>query len=134
DWYDYWTGGKIEAGSAKENDGKAINRQIQPQLDTLPVYVREGAIVPMQPLIQSTEETPQGPLTLRVYPGKDCHGSLYMDDGRTFAYQHGDFLRIEFSCDVTPQGLVLHIGERQGAFHPWWQELRVEVYGWEGPV
>jgi alpha-glucosidase len=57
-----------------------------------------------------------------------------MDDGKTFGYQHGDFLRVEFSCDVTSQGLVLHIGKRQGTFHPWWKEFRVEVYGWDSSV
>jgi alpha-glucosidase len=131
DWYDYWTGGKIEAGSAKENDGKAINRQIQPRLDTLPVYIREGSILPVQPLIQSTEETPQGPLTLRVYPGTDCQGSLYMDDGKTFAYRRGEFLRIEFSCVTTKDSVALQIGEHQGTFHAWWDRIHVEVYGWD---
>jgi len=42
---------------------------VHPALDTLPVYVREGSILPMQPLTQSTNETPKGPLLLRVYPG-----------------------------------------------------------------
>ena len=43
---------------------------IHPTLDTLPVYVRGGSILPLQPLIQSTDETPSGPLELRVYPGQ----------------------------------------------------------------
>ncbi len=129
-WYDYWTGAKIQNAADDPNSKPVV---IAPKLEVLPVYVREGAIVPMQPLVQSTEETPQGPLTLRVYPGKDCHGSLYMDDGKTLAYQRGDFLRLEFSCDVTPQGLVLRI-EPHGDFHPWWKEFHVEVYGWDGPA
>ena len=130
-WFDYWTGAKIQNPVDNPNAKPIV---IEPKLEVLPVYVREGAIVPMQPLIQSTEETPQGPLSIRVYPGKDCHGSLYMDDGKTLAYQRGDFLRMEFSCDLTPQGLVLRIGERKGTFHPWWKELHVEVYGWDSPV
>jgi alpha-glucosidase len=129
-WYDYWTGAKIQNAADDPNSKPVV---IAPKLEVLPVYVREGAIVPMQPLVQSTEETPQGPLTLRVYPGKNCHGSLYADDGKTLAYQHGDFLRLEFSCDVTPQGLVLRI-EPHGDFHPWWKEFHVEVYGWDGPA
>ena len=39
----------------------------------------------MQPLIQNTEETPSGPLELRVYPGSHCSGAIYLDDGHTFA-------------------------------------------------
>jgi alpha-glucosidase len=127
-WYDYWTGAKIANAAG---DPSKRNIIIQPKLDTLPVYVREGTILPMQPLVQSTDETPQGPLTLRVYPGKDCQGALYLDDGQSFAYKRGEFLRMEFSCRVTATGLLLHIGEHQGTFHPWWKQIHAEIYGWD---
>ena len=123
-WFDYWTGAKILPGDS-------ASRTIQPRLDTLPVFVREGTILPMQPLTQSTEETPQGPLTLRVYPGKNCKGSVYLDDGKTLAYQHGDFLRVEFSCAITSDGISLHLGEHQGKFLPWWRQIHLEIYGWD---
>jgi len=130
DWYDYWTGAKIQTAAAPKGEPFGI-AVIQPKLDVLPVYVREGAILPLQPLVQSTEETPHGPSTLRVYPGKDCRGSLYMDDGKTLAYTRGQFLRIEYSCAITPDGLTLRIGEHQGSFHPWWNRIHLEVYGWD---
>jgi alpha-glucosidase len=135
-WYNYWTGEKIEAvlpsnNGTDQNAPVFLGRQItiKPQLDVLPVFAREGSILPMQPLTQSTSETPQGPLTLRVYPGKDCKGSIYLDDGLSFAYQHGDFLKMEFTCTATPNGIAIHIGPHQGSYAPWWKELRVEVYG-----
>jgi alpha-glucosidase len=128
-WYDYWTGEKIQAPTA-EKDESASDLLIQPTLETLPVYVREGAILPLQPVVQTTEETPQGALTLRVYPGKDCRGSLYTDDGKTMAYTRGEYLRMDFSCETTPTGLTLHIGEHQGGFHPWWNRINIEIYGW----
>ena len=85
---------------------------IHRSLDTLPVFVRAGAIVPEQPLVESTDEKPQGPLTLRVYPpvqpGKDCTGSLYLDDGQSYAFQKGEFLRVAFTCHATAQGLDSH--------------------------
>ena len=62
--------------------------------------VRGGSILPLQPLIQSTDETPNGPLELRVYPGQQCSGSLYLDDGHTLRYQHGEFLRQAFTCQA----------------------------------
>jgi alpha-glucosidase len=132
-WYDYWSGEKIQA-AATENGASAGSLLIQPTLETLPVYVRGGAILPLQPVTQSTDEKPQGPLTLRVYPGNDCHGSLYMDDGKTLAYSRGVFLRVEFSCQLTPKGLSLHIGKHQGTFQPWWKQIHVEVYGWNATV
>ena len=132
-WYDYWSGEKVQA-AASEKDANSGNLLIQPKLDTLPVYVRGGAILPLQPLTQSTEERPQGSLVLRVYPGSDCHGSLYMDDGKTLAYTRGVFLRVEFSCEVSPKGLSLHLGQHQGSFQPWWKQIHLEVYGWEAAV
>ena len=50
-------------------------RAIHPPLDTMPVYVRDGSIMPLQPLIQNTDETPRVPLELHVYPGSQCSGS-----------------------------------------------------------
>ncbi len=135
-WYNYWTGEKVDGGTWSDgasglNDPGLIGRKIiiKPQLDVLPVFVREGSILPLQPLVQSTSETPKGPLTLRVYPGKDCKGSLYMDDGKTFAYKHGDFLRMEFACSESPNGITVHIGSHQGKYVPWWKALQVEIYG-----
>ncbi len=135
-WYNYWTGEKVDGGVWSDgvpalNDPGFIGRKItiKPQLEVLPVFVREGSILPLQPLVQSTSETPKGPLTLRVYPGKDCKGSLYMDDGQSFAYQHGEFLRMEFGCSETPNGVAVHIGAHQGSYVPWWTNLQVEIYG-----
>jgi hypothetical protein len=40
-------------------------------------------------------------------------------------------LRIEFSCVTTKDSIALQIGEHQGTFHPWWDRIHVEVYGWD---
>ena len=136
DWYNYWTGEKVKGGTWTDgvpalNDPGFVGRKImiKPQLDILPVFVREGSILPLQPLVQSTTETPKGPLTLRVYPGKGCKGSVYIDDGHSFAYRHGDFLRMEFTCTETPNGITVHVGPHQGSYVPWWKALQVEVFG-----
>lgn len=120
-WYDYWTGAKAPAPGT----------QIKPQLDTLPVFVREGAILPLQPLVQSTLQKPDGPLTLRIYPGPNCAGSLYQDDGVSFDYRSGKFLRIAFSCEVTSEGVKVRLGSREGNYPPWWTQVRLELYGWD---
>jgi alpha-glucosidase len=139
-WYNYWTGEKIDGGIWSDgapalNDPGFIGRKImiKPELDVLPIFVREGSILPLQPLVQSTSETPKGPLTLRVYPGKDCKGSLYIDDGQTFAYKQGDFLRMEFTCSENPNGITVHISAHQGKYVPWWKNLQVEIYGHSRP-
>jgi alpha-glucosidase len=84
----------------------------------------------MEPLVQSTSEVPDGPLTLRVYAGNACSGDLYLDDGKSYAFERGDSLRMHFSCKVTPDGLELSIGAHQGPYAAWWKQIRVEVFGW----
>ena len=136
-WYDYWTGSRIDPTAGRKGiDNAAIAQpevHIHRNLETLPVFVRAGSIVPEQPLVQSTDETPQGPLTLRVYPpttyGAGCEGSLYLDDGVSYAFRNGGYLRELFSCRLSPQGLIVTVAPREGSFDPWWKLLSIEVYG-----
>jgi len=120
EWYDFWTSSK----SASHD-----HLQLHPRLEELPLYVRAGAILPMQTLVQSTSETPAGPLKLRVYPGDDCHGALYMDDGHTYAYQKNEFLRTEYTCQMTGNSISINGKTVNGTYHPWWSSTEVTVYG-----
>jgi len=131
-WYDYWTGKRVAKADANATaaSSELTNTTITPRLEELPVFVKEGTILPVQPLTQSTEEVPNGPLTLRIYPGSDCHGSIYQDDGKTMAFKRGEYLRVQFSCEPTSQGLKVNVGAREGRFQPWWKQLRIEVYDW----
>ena len=140
-WYDYWTGARIDSAmphKAIDNTDAPPGVNEQRNLDTLPVFVRAGAIVPEQPLVQSTDETPQGPLTIRVYPpagfNKDCSGSVYLDDGVSFAYRKGDYLRERFTCRLSEKGIVITVAKPEGSFAPWWKLLQVEVYGASRPA
>lgn len=134
DWYGYWTGRRVleEPGSGSA-EKLPLTLNLQPELAALPVFVRGGAIIPIEPLVQSTNETPRGPLTLRVYYGgasHQCAGSLYMDDGKTYAYRNGEFLRMQFACKVDDDGFHLHISAHEGTYPAWWKEISAEVYGW----
>jgi len=120
DWYDFWTSQKL---SSKD---KIV---LHPALDEMPLYVRAGAILPMQPLTQNTAEKPDGPLQLRVYAGSDCRGSLYLDDGHTFAYQHGELLRVNYSCQVSPGSIAVTSTTEKNSFQPWWNSAEVTVFG-----
>jgi alpha-glucosidase len=125
EWFDYWT-------SEKHTPQDKIN--LHPRLDELPLYVRAGAILPMQPVVQSTSETPDGPLQLRAYlptstSSTDCRGSLYQDDGHTFAYQKGEFLRVNYSCRVLPGSVTLTSNVEKNAFQPWWKNAELTLYG-----
>lgn len=80
-WYDWWTGERHEGG-------KIITRPVD--LATMPIFVRAGAIVPIDPIRQYTAEVTREPLTLRIYEGADGSARLYEDDGDSEAYLHGD--------------------------------------------
>jgi alpha-glucosidase len=120
DWYDFWT---AEIHLSKDQIS------FHPALAETPLYVRAGAIIPMQPVVQSTNEKPDGPLELRVYMGDDCHGTLYQDDGHTFAYQKGNFLRVNFTCEVTPHEMTVASTIEKNAYQPWWNSTQLEIYG-----
>ena len=140
-WYDYWTGARIDPISGRKGiDNAAIAQpevHIHRTLEKLPVFARAGSIVPEQPLVQSTEIKPEGALTLRVYPpttmGGDCDGSLYLDDGVSYEFKKGDYLRVQFACRLMAQGLIVTIAPREGSYEPWWKQLSVEVYGANKP-
>jgi alpha-glucosidase len=118
-WYDYWTGKQLQPGEIK----------VAPALDTLHVYVRGGAIIPRQPLVQNTSEKPEGPLELRIYPDRSCQGSLYMDDGVSFDYTKGQYLRIDYSCEGYDDALRLKISPQKGSFVPWFNQIQTVIYG-----
>jgi alpha-glucosidase len=139
DWYNYWTGEKVPPPTVSSHGGPTetaanqvwLKTTIQPALDTLPVFARGGAILPIAPLVESTGDTPQGQLTLRVYVGANCGGTLYQDDGKSYGYEQGQFLRMNFDCRVATDGFHLRISPHEGSYAAWWKSLRVEVYGWK---
>jgi alpha-glucosidase len=120
EWFDYWTGEAHKGGS---------DVKVKPPLDMLPLFVRAGAIIPQQPVVQYTAQKPDGPLELRVYPGSECSGSLYLDDGATFAYQRGEFLRVSYTCEVSPDAVRVKVAPAEGPFQPWWKDVQLQVFG-----
>jgi alpha-glucosidase len=120
DWYDFWT------TDVHTNKDKI---SLHPGLAETPLYVRAGAIIPMQPVVQSTNDKPDGPLELHIYMGQDCRGTLYQDDGHTFAYQKGDFLRVNYACDVSARETSITGKIEKNGYHPWWNSAQLQIYG-----
>ncbi|MEY4762041.1 MAG: hypothetical protein RLZZ200_1897, partial [Pseudomonadota bacterium] len=118
-WYDYWNGRRIEG----------VKLATTPKLEELPVFVRAGAILPRQPVVQSTAQRLQGALQLDVYVGPDCRGALYLDDGHSFAYRKGDFLRQAIRCEATGDSVTVQFQTREGRYVPWWSGIELRVHG-----
>ncbi|SNT42786.1 alpha-glucosidase [Granulicella rosea] len=143
-WYDYWTGAKldrrapVEARDLEIRDAKATALKpvmANPGPADLPVYVRGGAILPMAPVVQSTGERPSGALTLRVFPGEDCQGSIYQDDGKSYDFRKGAYFRQRFTCAQSADGAVtVSLSTPEGSYSPWWHQVRIEVVGLDRPA
>lgn len=117
-WYDFWTSKQYAGGQIIIADAP---------LDTVPLYVRAGSIIPVGPDIQHTGEGQNAPIRLHVYPGYDGHFTLYEDEGDNYNYELGRFATIHISWNETARRLTLHA--RQGNYPgmPPSREFRVVV-------
>jgi alpha-D-xyloside xylohydrolase len=104
-WYDFHTGEFYEGG-------KTISANAP--LSQVPVFVKEGSIIPTGPDIQYTTEKPADPLTLYIFAGKDGKFELYEDDNTSYQYEQGQYSTIEFLYNEKSQTVT--IGARHGSF------------------
>jgi alpha-glucosidase len=120
-WYDYWTG-------ARQEGGRMI--RVEAPLETVPLFVRGGAILPLGPEMNYVGEKPAGQLQFEIYP--DARGeavaSLYEDDGLTDAYQQGTFRQTRVSYRHTPAGDEIDLSAPEGTYHPAPRDLVFTVH------
>jgi alpha-glucosidase len=85
-WYDYWTNKKYAGGTMIS---------VEAPLDTVPMFVRAGAIIPTGPPLNYVGEKPVDPITFNIYPDDagEASTTLYEDDGLSPAYKNGNFRR-----------------------------------------
>jgi len=100
DWYDFWTGERMAGG-------REVTRRVD--LETMPLYVRAGGILPMGPVKQYTGEKVDGPLELIVHPGADGAFLLYEDDGASFDYREGEWTGIQITWNDRARNLSLRL-------------------------
>lgn len=117
-WFDFWTGESV-------NGGKEIKRSVD--LATMPIYVRAGAIIPVGPVKQYTEEKVDGPLTIRIYPGGNGEFTLYEDDGKTFDYRRGEWMGIRMTWNDQARRLSLALAKGSRMLPPGHRQIDVHV-------
>ncbi|MEX2529321.1 MAG: TIM-barrel domain-containing protein [Gemmatimonadota bacterium] len=118
DWYDFWTGERVEGG-------ERIWRQVD--LATLPLYVRAGAILPLDPVRQHTREVVEEPTTIRIYPGADGEYRWYRDDGETLAYREGAYSWTRLTWDDGARRLVIEPDPDSAGEPPTGVTLRLQL-------
>lgn len=104
-WYDFWTGAAVQG--ARKVEAAA-------PLDTTPIYVRAGSIVPMGPEIEYADQDTGGPIELRVYAGADGDFTLYQDEGNNYDYEKGAYALIPMHWSEATKTLT--IGERKNRY------------------
>jgi alpha-glucosidase (family GH31 glycosyl hydrolase) len=121
DWYDFWIGRRYAGGQTVLADAA---------LDTMPLFVRAGAFVPMGPEVQSTEDKVDSPIELRIYPGQDGSFIYYEDAGDGYEYEKGELFRSNGrnspgnSYSASVQALVRGCSNVSSSPSSWW------VKGW----
>ena len=104
-WYNFWTGKYYKGGQTVNTDAP---------LDKIPLYVKEGSIIPMGKIIQHTNENSNEVLEIRIYAGANGTFNLYEDEGDNYNYEKGNYTIIPFSWDE--QTKTLTIEDIQGGF------------------
>ena len=89
-WYDLYTGEYIQGGQRMIVDAP---------YEKIPVYVREGSIIPFGPEIQYCDEKPAELINLYIYAGKDGQFQLYEDEGTNYNYEKGKYSTIDITYD-----------------------------------
>jgi alpha-glucosidase/alpha-D-xyloside xylohydrolase len=117
-WYDLWSGKPI-------NGGREFKLQFD--LDTMPLYVRAGTILPLGPVRQYTGEAVDGPLTLQIYPGADGQFLVYEDDGVSFAHRQGDWMGLDLHWDDRARRLSIELAEGSRMRPPLERKLEVRI-------
>jgi len=109
-WFDFWTGQPIEGG-------RVISREVD--LETMPLYVRAGSILPVGPVKRYVDENVEEPLSIRIYPGSDAAFLLYEDDGRSFDYRKGEWMGVQLNWNEARRHLSLHLYKGSRMLPPW---------------
>ena len=115
-WYDLYTGEYINGGQTLVVDAP---------YERMPVYVREGSIVPFGPEMEWCDEKPAELINLYVYSGADATFNLYEDEGTNYNYEKGKYAFIPIRYDESSKTLT--IGKRSGSFNGMRKNRRFNV-------
>lgn len=105
DWFDFWTGEKIKGGNT-------IKKEVP--IDIMPIYIKEGSIIPFGPDVQYASEKPWDELEIRIYPGANGEFILYEDEFDNYNYEKGYYTTISFKWNDFNQTLT--INRREGKY------------------
>ena len=119
-WYEFATGKSLQGNKHVTVDAP---------VDRIPIFVRAGAIIPSQQVMQYSDQTPINPLTLTVYPAEESRTSYYEDDGHSFEYEKGSVLTREIVQTKRGESIFLVLSEPTGFYRPPDRDLNIIFVG-----
>ncbi|GGA48034.1 TIM-barrel domain-containing protein [Dyella nitratireducens] len=124
EWTDYFTG-KVYQG------GQTLHYMVDSKTwGDIPLFIREGAIIPTQPAMDYVGEQPVTELTVDVFPAEHAtHFDYYDDDGSTYAYEHGVYYAQRLSAQRNTDGVEFSIDPPHGSYKPELTYYLVKVHG-----
>jgi alpha-glucosidase len=127
-WYDFWTAKPVEGGRLFWVDAP---------LERVPLFVRGGSVIPSTRAMHYVGEKSWDPVRFDVYPDAQgsAGGSLYEDDGVSFAHRQGMFRRTTVSCSRDAEGgMRLAVGAPAGRYDPGPRHFEFMVHGVPSPA
>ena len=115
-WYDFYTGDYIEGGQRLVVDAP---------YEKIPVFVREGSIIPFGPAMQYSDEKPAELINLYVYAGADATFQLYEDEGTNYNYEKGKYATIDIRYEEATKTVTF--GKRMGSFNGMLKNRRFNI-------
>jgi len=104
-WYNLYTNEYVEGGQRLVVDAP---------YEQIPVFVREGAIIPFGPEMEWSDEKPAELINLYVYAGQNGQFQLYEDEGTNYNYEKGKYATIDITYDDASR--TVSFGARKGQF------------------
>ena len=118
-WYDWWSGDRHQGNTSILTHAP---------LERMPLYVKAGAIIPMQPVMQFVDERPIEQIHLKVWSGEG-EFTLYEDDGESFEYRSGAWASTTYRVRTVEQETIVEVEARQGNWKISDREVMVELVG-----
>jgi alpha-glucosidase len=122
-WYSFW-----DDKVMKEGDGQTVSAPI----DTMPVFIRAGAVIPMQPIIQNTSQNVDR-LILHVYPDEQskAEGDIYEDAGDGYEYLSGVYRHTEIKYEEDGDREIISYSITDGTYQPPERAVNVVIHNYK---
>ncbi len=100
DWYDFWTDEFYKGGQWIDADAP---------IDRIPLFIKEGSIIPMTEVLTSTSQLKEAPIMLHIYAKDAADGKVYEDSGNGYSYEHGEYVYTKLSWNKGDAKVQAHV-------------------------